>query len=209
MCWANGASQGSSKLASTTSSNGHTARWGSHGSESGSVPAASARAPFTTDPGNGKSMLAQMPSWRPGVAPRWAESRCVSQRSMPRVGTETTSGAMGSSSGLGHQVSQHRRRARRPARIGGRAAPRQSTSAVFSGDRTGQPPCWGGRARPTPCRCWRRPRAAPRWSAARTRRRAARADRSADAAAPSRSGRARRSRRTACPRRRGRGTCGR
>ncbi len=99
MCWANGASQGSSKCASTTSSRGQTARWGSQGSESGSVSAASARAPLTTEPGNGKSMLAQTPSCRPGVAPRWAERRCVNQRSMPRVGTETTSAAMGSSRG--------------------------------------------------------------------------------------------------------------
>ena len=35
-------------------------------------------------------------------------------------------------------------RASRPVRIDGRAAPRQSTSAVFASDWPGQPPCWGG-----------------------------------------------------------------
>ena len=50
-------------------------------------------------PGKGKSMLAHTPSARPGVAPSRADSRWVSHRSTPRVGTATTSAAIGSSSG--------------------------------------------------------------------------------------------------------------
>ncbi len=68
--------------------------------------------------------------------------------------------------GAGPQRPAASPRARRPARIDGRAAPRQSTSAVFPCDRLGQPPCWEALVRTTPCRCWRRLRARPRWSAA-------------------------------------------
>ena len=50
-------------------------------------------------PGNGKSTFAQTPSARPAVVPSRVESRCVSHRSIPRVGTAMISGAKGSSSG--------------------------------------------------------------------------------------------------------------
>ena len=72
---------------------------GSHGSLSGSIPDAAATASPASRRGNGNSTFAQMPSERPGVAPRLADIRCVSQRSMPRVGTAMTSGANGSASG--------------------------------------------------------------------------------------------------------------
>ena len=49
--------------------------------------------------GDGNSTFAHTPSPRPGLAPRCVDSRWVSQRSIPRVGTATTSGAKGSSSG--------------------------------------------------------------------------------------------------------------
>ena len=72
---------------------------GDHGSVSGSTPDAVATASPTSRYGNGKSTFAHTPSERPGVAPRLADSRWVSQRSIPRVGTEMTSGANGSGSG--------------------------------------------------------------------------------------------------------------
>ena len=90
---------GSSMHSSTTSSNGHTARSGRHRSLSGAIPDATASASSTSFRGNGNSTFAHTPSLRPGVAPRCIDSRCVSQRSMPRVGTAMTSGANGSSSG--------------------------------------------------------------------------------------------------------------
>ena len=49
--------------------------------------------------GDGKSTFAHTPSPRPGVAPSAADMRWVSQRSIPRVGTATTSRANGSCSG--------------------------------------------------------------------------------------------------------------
>ena len=93
------ASHGSCRHSPTTSSSGQTARCGSHGSASGSMPDAAATASPASRRGNGNSTFAQMPSARPGVAPRLADIRCVSQRSIPRVGTEMTSGANGSASG--------------------------------------------------------------------------------------------------------------
>ena len=88
-----------SRHSPTTSSSGQTARCGSHGSDSGSIPDAAATASPASRRGNGNSTFAQMPSERPGVAPRLADIRCVSQRSIPRVGTAMTSGANGSASG--------------------------------------------------------------------------------------------------------------
>ena len=99
MCCASGASHGSSKCSSTTSISGHTARSGTQGSFFGSAPAAHDNAPPTNVPGNGKAMLAHTPSCLLSRAPRCVDRRWVSHRSMPRVGTETTSGAIGSSSG--------------------------------------------------------------------------------------------------------------
>ena len=66
-------------------------RSGSHGSVAGSMPEAAATALPTTVRGNGKSTLAQMPNA--------FDSRCVSQRSIPRVGTAMTSRANGSGGG--------------------------------------------------------------------------------------------------------------
>ena len=89
--------------ASTTSSSGHTARSGSHGSSSG------------VDAGRRRDRVADQPARRreldvradavgpPGDAPRRADIRWVSQRSMPRVGTATTSGANGSAQRVGEQ----------------------------------------------------------------------------------------------------------
>ena len=88
----------------------------SHGSASGSIPDAVATASPTSRCGNGNSTFAHTPSARPGVAPRLADSRCVSQRSMPRVGTEMTSGAKGSGSGSA------RRRPRASTRPSARSA---------------------------------------------------------------------------------------
>ncbi len=81
---------------STTASSGHTERSGSHGSSAGSIPDAAATASVTSRCGEGNSTLAQIPSARPGRAPSTEDIRCVSQRSIPRVGTATTSGANGS-----------------------------------------------------------------------------------------------------------------
>ncbi len=110
MCWAvakrraaialaSGASHGSPSASSRISSSGHTSRSGSHGSYSGSIPDAAATAADVSLRGNGKSTFAQMPSLRPGVAPSAPAIRCVSQRSIPRVGTATSSGANGSCGG--------------------------------------------------------------------------------------------------------------
>src|SRR4051794_25698205 len=92
-------SHGSCSAASTTSRSGHTIRSGSHASSSGSIPAAVATASWTMRRGEGKSTFAHTPSARPGLAPSTADIRWVSQRSIPRVGTHTTSGANGSGSG--------------------------------------------------------------------------------------------------------------
>ncbi len=62
MCRANGASHSSAKCSSTTSISGHTARSGNQGSACGSTSEASASAPETRLPGNGKSTLAHTPS---------------------------------------------------------------------------------------------------------------------------------------------------
>ena len=90
------ASHGSGSDSSTTASSGHTARSGSHGSAAGSIPEAAATASVTSRCGEGNTTLAQTPSARPVRAPSTADIRWVSQRSMPRVGTATTSGANGS-----------------------------------------------------------------------------------------------------------------
>ena len=49
---------------------------------------------------SGTATFAQTPSRRPGEAPSETDRRCDSQRSIPRVGTETTSGANGSARGV-------------------------------------------------------------------------------------------------------------
>ena len=67
------------------------ARSGLHGSSSAVVASASP----TSRCGDGNSTFAQMPSAPRPVPSRW-ESRCATQRSTPRVGTATTSGANGS-----------------------------------------------------------------------------------------------------------------
>ena len=85
---------------STTSSSGQAARSGSHGSADGvDSPTRAATDSVTSRWGNGKRTFAQTPSERPAELPSTAEVRCVSQRSVPRVGTATTSGMNGSPSG--------------------------------------------------------------------------------------------------------------
>ena len=96
-------SHGSCSAPSTTSSSAHTSRSGSHASASGSIPEATATASSASRRGDGNSTFAQTPSARPGVTPSPVESRWVSQRSIPRVGTAITSGANGSSSGSRQQ----------------------------------------------------------------------------------------------------------
>ena len=64
-----------------------------------SMPEAIATASPTSRRGDGKPTFAHTPSARPGDAPSRSDIRCESQRSMPRVGTATTSGANGSSGG--------------------------------------------------------------------------------------------------------------
>ncbi len=167
MCCASGASHGSSKWSSTTSIRGQTARWGSHGSASGSVSIARASAPVDQRvPGNGNSMLAQTPScrpgWRPG-APRAAAStsaRCRGWGPRPprrhgileRIGDESRSIATSAS------ARSDRWTCSTPAEyVGGVLRPAGPASPP-----AGRPAEGGS----TPCRCWRRPRAAPRWSAA-------------------------------------------
>ena len=98
-CAARLCSHGSCSAVSTTSSSAHTSRSGSHASASGSIPDATATASSASRRGDGKSTFAQIPSARPGEVPSPVESRWVSQRSIPRVGTAITSGAKGSSSG--------------------------------------------------------------------------------------------------------------
>ena len=115
-CAASGASQGSPSDASTTSSSGQTDRSGSHGSASRSTPAAAATAPLTSRPGNGNSTFAHTPSARPGEAPSTTDSRCVSQRSTPRVGTATTSACSGSASGALDDAGERIDKAVRPFR---------------------------------------------------------------------------------------------
>src|SRR5579875_542362 len=51
--------------------------------------------------GEGESHVGADAVSQAGRLPRWAESRCVSQRSIPRVGTATTSAANGSSGWAG------------------------------------------------------------------------------------------------------------
>ena len=141
MCWASGASQGSSKCSSTTSMSGHTARSGSQGSAVG----IGAR-------GQGQRAGDQRPRetgsrcWRtrrragPGVAPRsrrqpLGEPPLDAPRRAPR--RPRASSGRRAARPPARPASP---RARRPDRSGGRAAPRQSTSAVFPGDRLGKPP---------------------------------------------------------------------
>ena len=93
------ASHGSPRLSSTTSSSVHAIRSGRHGSAAGSSPEPAATASASNARGEGKRTLAQTPSRRPGEAPSPLESRCATQRSTPRVGTATSSGANGSGSG--------------------------------------------------------------------------------------------------------------
>ena len=98
-CAASSASHGSCSAPSTTSSSGHMTRSASHGSVAGSIPDAAAIASPVSRRGDGKSTFAQTPSARPDDTPSCADSRCVSQRSTPRVGTATTSRANGSPGG--------------------------------------------------------------------------------------------------------------
>ena len=88
---------------STTSSSGHTARSGSHGSRPGRSPTPSRprRRPAGAATGSRRSRRRRRRG--PACAPRPADSRCVSQRSIPRVGTATTSGANGSAQRVGEQ----------------------------------------------------------------------------------------------------------
>ena len=69
------------------------------GPRPGSSPEPAATASASSARGEGKRTLAHTPSRRPGVAPSPLESRCATQRSTPRVGTATSSGANGSGSG--------------------------------------------------------------------------------------------------------------
>ena len=105
-CSASGASHASPRHASTTSSSGHTSRSGSHGSASGSIPEAAATASPISRRGNGNSTLAHTPSIRPALAPSEPDSRCVSQRSMPRVGTDDDLGGERIRERRGQQVAQ-------------------------------------------------------------------------------------------------------
>ncbi len=98
-CAAKLANHGSPRHPSTTSSRAQTARSGNHGSASASIPDAVATASPTSLRGDGKSTFAHTPSPRPSPAPSRSDIRCASHRSMPRVGTATTSGANGSGSG--------------------------------------------------------------------------------------------------------------
>ncbi len=186
MCWASGASQTSSKCSSTTSMSGHTARSGNQGSALGSVPEARASALETRDPGNGKSTLAQIPSCPPGLAPNVEDRRWVSQRSMPRVGTDTTSGVIGSSSGT----------ATRSASIDTSASARSerwtcSTRAEYVAGVA----CRSAASRPSvraqtvgpTSRCWRSPRATTGSSESRGRPRRRSARPPGGAGAPTRS----------------------
>lgn len=77
-------------------SNGQTARWGNHGSLAGSMPLAWEMTRFTTAAGEGNSTFAQTPSVRSREVPRIVPSPWVMNRSMPGVGTATTSGVNGS-----------------------------------------------------------------------------------------------------------------
>ena len=99
MCAARFWSHGSPSAPSTTSSSGHTIRSGGQASTSGSMSDAIATASSTSRRGDGKSTFAHTPSPRPAVTPSPADIRCVSHRSIPRVGTAITSGANGSGSG--------------------------------------------------------------------------------------------------------------
>ena len=94
--------------------------------------------------GKGKSTLAHTPSCRPCRAPRCPARRCVSQRSMPRVGTETTSASIGSER-IGHQAGQLRDQVvgavgavdvQHPRRVGRRCSPRlrPSCAGVSTGE---------------------------------------------------------------------------
>src|SRR5206468_5591803 len=83
----------SSDVCSSDLSSGQRARSGSQGSSAGSTPEASATASPARRRGDGKSMFAQTPSRRPGLAPSEVESRWVSQRSEERrVGKEGRAG---------------------------------------------------------------------------------------------------------------------
>ena len=114
------ASHGSPSAPSTTSSSGQTARSGSHGS-SRRVDARRRPRPRRRPAGAGTGTRRSRRSRRrgPDGAPSTADSRWVSQRSMPRVGTATTSGANGSAGRLGEQRRRARRRGRRRGRLGG------------------------------------------------------------------------------------------
>ncbi len=90
---------GSSRHPSTTSRRAQTERSGSHGSVAASMPEAVATASPTRRRGDGKATFAHTPSARPGVAPSRPDMRWLSHRSIPRVGTATTSRANGSAGG--------------------------------------------------------------------------------------------------------------
>ena len=94
-CAAKLANHGSPRHPSTTWSRAHTARSGSQGSASASIPDAVATASPTSLRGDGNSTFAHTPSLRPSPAPSRSDIRCASHRSMPRVGTATTSAANG------------------------------------------------------------------------------------------------------------------
>ena len=127
MCWASGASHGSSKCSSTTSSSGQTARSGARDRRRGRCPTPGQR-PVDQRPGEREVDVgahAVLPAGRSlRVAPTGAASASARCRwSGPRP-PRASSGL----ERLRDQVTQHRHQAHRPARSGGRAAPRQSTS---------------------------------------------------------------------------------
>jgi hypothetical protein len=95
-CAAKLANHASPRDSSTTSRRAQTARSGSQGSASASIPDAVATASPTSLRGDGKSTFAHTPSPRPSPAPSRSDIRCANHRSIPRVGTATTSGAKGS-----------------------------------------------------------------------------------------------------------------
>ena len=99
MCLASGASQGSAKCSSTTSIKGHTAvratrdrPWGRR-----PTPAPARRRSGCPETGSRRSRTRRRAA--PGLVPRWPDRRCESQRSMPCVGTDTTSACIGSGRG--------------------------------------------------------------------------------------------------------------
>ena len=136
------------------------------GPSPGSVPAArpGRRSPTTRETGSRcwRTRRRAVRAWRRG-APTGVASASARCRGS---GTETTSAAMGSSRGsattsrsipTSASARSDRWTCSTPAEYVGGVSVRPGWPASLLG---------GPRCRATPCRCWRRPRAAPRWSAA-------------------------------------------